>query len=268
MRFWTSMQLPICQAAFVEGGKIVQTIPTNSPQTPARQITQVGEWDGKLMIGRRFSIELWDPAAPQQLRSVYHKYMYGMHCLKRWRDKILVCSGQIDVIFLIDWDGKIHWEWWAHKHGLTSRCEALDRPDWPVVQTSFGLVDKPDSTGMNSVHPLNDEEILVTFHRLRKVGRINISGKMTLLGGVPDIPALHDYQFDPDDGSTIYGHNDGIRTCKKDVPGYTFVRRIRCLGNGEYLFAHNEGMTIINQVGKKLEHAPVPRPFDIALLER
>ena len=140
MRFWTAFQYPLHQAALIDNGKIVATIPDHSSKTPARMVGPIAEWDDKhILIGRRSSVELWTKDGKNLVQQMTHPWIYGFHALQRYKDKILIgCAGP-DCVVLLDWDGNVEWSWFAYKHGLSADIKGYpvpfgDNPNWAAFQ--------------------------------------------------------------------------------------------------------------------------------------
>ena len=265
MKFWTALQYPLCQAALVEDGRICKTIPVKPPRTPARRVGLVADYDGKLVVGRRNSIELWDRQGQELLECVYHRWIYGLHgCLQIDSDLLLACS-TLDVVFRLDFEGRSPWSWWAHHDGLAAEPRFLERQDWPTLQLTQQL--EHDTAHLNSIRLKDSRTVLATLRRRRAVVEIDLSDpspKSKLVRLIQE-PQPHDFQYH--EGKELFGTEDSLVVGGAACPGYSFVKRIIVLAGGRYLFTHEEGVVEIDGDGRVLASWTLPRPFGFACIE-
>jgi hypothetical protein len=135
MNFCTVLQYPLNQVAIVNGSEI-SYIPETPPKTPARKVMACGEYNGRLAIARTTSLELWDLETRTQLRHLYHPYICGVHKIIQFGNEMLIVNANLDSIILIDWDGKVSWEWWGWKNGFGPEIKELKNPQWMNIQVS------------------------------------------------------------------------------------------------------------------------------------
>src|ERR1700722_6789687 len=166
MRFWTALQEPFNQAAFVLDGRIVMCIPDHPPKTPVRKGMCVSEFDGNLVIARRSHVELWKPDSSAMLGSYYHPFIFMPHEVQQYQEMFLIASAGIDVLLLMDQDCRAKWAWWAHQEGYCPKIAEVESDQWPVVQTTWQTYSfLRDTCHLNSARVFGDEAIITLMKR-------------------------------------------------------------------------------------------------------
>jgi len=276
MRFWTSFQYPLHQAALVDNGKVVRTIPDHAPKTPARMVGPIGRWDDDhILVGRRSSVELWTADGRDLVQQVNHPWIYGFHVVKRYQDYVLCGSAGPDCVFLLDWDGNVHGSWFAYKQGLSADIKGYPIPfgegtEWLAFQLTQNFKLK-NSAHLNSANIAPDGEIFVTLCHRRKIVRVDPDtwqGKVVDTTG--DLP--HDFQYDWrfSPGRKLVGLRKGLQTEGRWIfpeDTYTCVKRITQAGDNLLAFTHETGAVLTGYNAKVLESVDLPRPWHVVNLE-
>lgn len=268
MRFWTALQAPLFQAALVDDGKIVETVPPRPPSTPARRVYLVGEYDSNLIIGRRNSLELWSRDGTEFKRQVYHPWIYSLHDCEQYGDNLILACATLDVVFELTWDGDAVWSWWAWKDGLAGKPDFIDSDDWQTMQLTQEI--QHDTAHLNSIQiDLMGRQIYATLLRRQTVVSIplpHIEALTTMAAETRVDP--HDYQRI--DGRPVYGFCEGLQFGPIDtgrtVLGYDYPKRIRRVGD-TLLVTHEGGVSRLTLDGDHIETWPLPRPFGFACIE-
>lgn len=271
MRFWTLLQEPLFQAALVENGKIVRTIPDHPPKTPVRFIAVVGEYKDKLILSRLTDHQIWSLDGKTHEYQLYTPYVYSAHWVGEFNGFVLAGSGGLDVTYLMDFDGNIVWEWWMCDH--SERPEdfrsLMKRDDWLAYQTNRRL---PDARicGLNSIHKQGDGSILITMMR--------INTGICLVPGSPSVPGPytslvttkhafpHDIQIDQRNSRLVYGAQAGLIIDEEVALPCAFVKRVKQIEGG-YIITYESGAVITDMDGKEKQFIPLPRPFGVFHLE-
>lgn len=265
MRFWTALQYPLNQAALICDGQIVKTIPPRPPNTPARWVVLVSQYDDCLVVGRRCSIELWDRGGTELIHSVYHPWIYSLHdCRQVGADLLLACA-TLDVVFKLDLQGQASWNWWAWRDGLAEKPGFIERDDWQTVQLTQHV--EHNTAHLNSITLENDHTVLATLLRPRTIVQLNLSDHQPQSRFVESLKATDPHDFQYHAGRAVYGRRDGITIDGRAHDGYEYVKRIFPVGEDRYLFTHEEGITQIDCEGRRLIDWTLPRPFGITCLE-
>lgn len=270
MRFWTAFQHPLRQAALVENGQVIRTIPDHPAKTPARWSEAIGRWDDRhILIGRRSSIELWTADGKTLVQQAYHPWIYGLHVVKRYKDYILVgCAGP-DCVFLLDWDGNVAWSWFAHTQNLSAPLTGYpvpygQGPEWQAFQLtqSFGL---PGSTHLNSANIEPDGSVIVTLCHSKTIVRVfpmsNLHSQIMQKAG-RHLP--HDFQIDrrnPKVQIAVYGCDQGVVRDGDVIADLDHVKRITQLGEKDYGISFEQGCCVCDRYGKIRERVTLPRPW-------
>ncbi len=270
MRFWTAFQHPLRQAALVENGRVLRTIPDHPAKTPARWSEAIGRWDDRhILIGRRNSIELWTADGKDLVQQAYHAWIYGLHVVKRYKDLILVgCAGP-DCVFLMDWDSNVKWSWFAHTQQLSAPLTGYPVPfgsgtEWQSFQLtqSFGL---PGSTHLNSVNIQPDGTLIATLCHSKTIVQLfpeapGVTGKVLQKVG-RHLP--HDFQFDcrGDVAVPVYGCDQGVAREGELIVEVDHVKRITQLGEKDYGVSCEDSCFICDRGGKLRERVVLPRPW-------
>lgn len=265
MRFWTALQYPLCQAALVEDGSIVRCIPARPPRTPARRVNLVSEFDRRLVIGRRNSIEIWNREGTHLEESIYHPWIYSLHACCQFEDRLLLGCATLDVVFTLDFDGHSDWQWWAYRDGLSAEPTFVHDRDWQLRQLTHEI--EHDTAHLNSVRFSDGNSIFVTLLRPGCVVSVPLtdSTPQSQIVCRPDDPDIHDYQRQ--NGTAIYGARELIAISDERHRGYQYVKRIESRTPGQFLFTHEQGVTAIRSDGAQLMNWSLPRPFGLALIE-
>lgn len=268
MKFWTALQEPLSQAAFVIDGQITRCIPERSPRTPARKVYCVGEFDGNLVVGRRNHLELWKADGSELLASLYHPLIFDLHEVQQYRDLFLVACAAIDCIFLMDQDGQTKWTWWAHQEGYCPRVPEVDRSDWKTIQiTSKKRNFVARECHLNSAR-IFGEEALVSLMLKGVILSVPLGGqRSTQLEAAGTDATIHS-PIRTASGSLAYGCQGGMRLPDRLVEGFEWVKRVYEVDPGTFLFTHESGVTQVDSSGTVQEIAVLPRPFGVALLDR
>lgn len=265
MKFWTALQYPLNQAALVYDGRIVKTIPSQPPKTPARWVSLVGQYNDCLVIGRRNSIELWDREGTELIHSIYHPWIYTLHdCLQIGED-LLLASATLDVVFRLNLNGQCSWNWWAWRDGLAAKPEFVERDDWQTVQLTQHV--EHETAHLNSITWQDKQTVLATLLRPRKIVQLNLADPVPQCHLVQTLEATDPHDFQYHDGQAVYGAADGIIVNGRTHHGYVYVKRIIPLAEDRYIFTHEQGVTEIDNEGQRLTDWKLPRPFGISCLE-
>lgn len=281
MRFWTAFQDPLFQAALIENGKIVHTIPDHPPKTPVRFVHIVGEFKDKLILTRRSDHQIWSLDGKTHERQIYTPLVYAPHWVGEFDNHILAGSGGLDVIYLMDLNGEPVWEWWL--------CDRSKRPedfrplmgceDWVDYQVSRRLPEER-MCGFNSIYKQPDGSLMVTFMKMNVSIHIDpyITPKMEgaqgrnagyrgfMTGVITRYEFPHDIQLDQRNGRLVYGAKAGLIIDEEVVLEREFVKRVRQIPDG-YILTHEKGVVVTDMDGKEKESFPLPRPFGIFHLE-
>ncbi|MDP7014685.1 MAG: hypothetical protein QGG36_02690 [Pirellulaceae bacterium] len=266
MRFWTALQFPLCQAALVEDGEIVRTIPCKPPGTPARRVVLVGDYEGMLVVGRRNSIEIWDREGGELIQSVYHPWIYSFHACLQHGQRLLVASATLDVVFSLDLEGEATWAWWAHRDGLAAAPSFVDSKDWASRQLTQEI--DHNTAHLNSLRWKSDKVLLATLLRRGAVVAIDIgNGKQPVARIERELadPDIHDFQYVGD--RAVYGTRDAIVVGDCVHTGFSYVKRVVALESDQVLFSHENGVTALDGDGARGIDWTLPRPFGFACLE-
>jgi hypothetical protein len=270
-KFWTGYQQPLCQAVLIEEGKELLAIPPRPAGTPARQVWCVGEWDDKLLMGRRNLVELWNRQGTELERQVYHKWLYTLHVTEKLGGAILVGSAVLDMAMLLDWNGNVAWEWWAWKDGYAPKPSAVEEDNWRNTQLTQQW-QPADSCHLNSISVEPDNTLLLTLMKARKVVRVSLAqsnpkSALEFDAGNEKYRYIHDFQYDRRGGSPVpvFGAENGLwvgdRLLYRD--DWPWVKRIRQLGQDEYAFTHMRGVVVCDKNGNTLQTQELPTPFGI-----
>jgi hypothetical protein len=277
MRFWTSFQGPLFQAALIENGKVVRTIPDHPPKTPVNFIHIVGEYKDKLVITRRSDHQIWSLDGKTHELQLYTPYVYAPHWVGEWNGFVLAGSGGLDVVYLLDLEGKISWAWWLCDHSKRPKDfrALMQKTDWLDYQVSRRLPEER-MCGLNSIHKQSDGSVVVTMMKMNAGIRLQPTPYVQpalLRPAVNWLSALltrhdcpHDVQLDPRNGRLVYGAKDGFVIDEEVVLSYEFVKRVRPIEGG-YLITHERGVVVTDMDGKEKKSIPLPRPFGVFHLE-
>lgn len=269
MRFWTAFQIPLRQAALIENGRVVRTIPDHPPKTRARMVDPIGPWDDKhFLVGRRNNIELWTLDGKTMVQSVYHPWLYGLHVVKRYGDFILAgCAGP-DCVFLLDWDGNMKWSWFAHTQGLSAPLTRYPVPfgeglEWQAFQTTTEFM-LPGSTHLNSANIEPDGSVLVTLCHNKTI--VRVSPLKDQPGEVLQVVGRHlphDFQLDHRGKYFIpvYGCADGFVHEGTLLIEAEYVKRITQLEKDRFAFSHETGIIVCDRKGSVHDRITLPRPW-------
>lgn len=265
MKFWTALQDPLSQAVLVDNGKIVCRIPEKPPGTLVRRVKCLGESGGDLIVGRRNSIERWKSDGSEMISSYYHPYIYGIHEICEYGDKLIVGCAGLDVVFMLDSDSNVVWEWWASGDGYRAVVKEVFDENWPVMQLTSDRFDfLKGESHLNSVRIFGND-LLVSLLSNKVIVKLGIGSSKSefvsdTLFGVHSPILLKS-------GELVYGCDNGIvLPGGRIIEGYEWVKRIYETSEGNLLFTHERGVTCINLSGEILDHIPLPRPFGISLL--
>lgn len=275
MRFWTAYQEPLRQAALVDDGRVIRTIPDHPPGTPTRWIFAVGSFDGKLLVGRRCDIQLWDKEGLTIEKSVYHPWIYALHSIEQFGDLLLAACAVLDVVFLFDWNGNARWSWHAYRSGYGPKRDCVDGKDWQRVQFS-GVVDCAGSPHVNSAN-MDADGIVVTMLRVGKVVLLNTDGRGLKELSVPQTGGMHDFKYDRRSGAPVLvgGAEDGLVIgdslfsldgCQTGHGDHWYVKRVKLYEDDKYVVSHETGVAIMDRKGRVLRNFPLPRPFNAVVL--
>jgi len=262
MEFWTALQWPLAQAAYIKDSKIALTIPATSAKTPARHVAAVGEFNGNLVIQRRSCMELWTPDGQKHLKHLYHPWFYSVHSVLQYGEAMMVLSTGIDLIFVIDWDGNVSWQWWAWKHNLSGNPTFIHEPNWPIQQTNSNTLKAENALHMNSLF-IKGNKIYTSSLSRKRIIEIDIAtGTPKML--MPTLTAPH-YPI-PIDNTFLYGEMNGITLGKKKVVDQErmWVKYIKAIDDG-YLFSYQTGIIKINKNFERVWEVELPAPFGIGL---
>ena len=266
MKFWTTLQEPLSQAALIEDGKIIKLIPETPSNTPVRKVGCVARYKDKLIIGKRNSFELWDFDGKELLQTLYSPLIYGLHEVNQYQDDIIMCCTTIDGIFRLDWDGNVKWKWFAHQHGFCPDAKLLDDPNWQTMQLTQSI-SPPNSSHINSCR-VHGNKVLVSLMKNNKAIEIEID-KQDYKVVISDFPhGLHSPVII--DNELCYATMDRIVLGKKVIDynyatkeGYLWVKRI-VEHDDKIFFSHESGISYVFKNKKdKVYDIPLPRPFGI-----
>ena len=270
--FWTMYQQPLCQAAYICGGVEQKAIPARPAKTPARQVWSIGEWENKLLVGRRNSVEMWDPATMTLERQVYHRWLYTLHVSEIYNGLLLVGCAGLDVALLLDWDGNVHWEWWAWEDGYAQKPDALEQPDWVTTQLTQQW--QPDSScHLNSINVEPNGELLITLMKAKKVVRVSTAKshpKSSVEFDADDskYKHIHDFKYDDVHGkrAPVFGCENGLWLDGQRLltDTWPWIKRIRRLPDGSYAVTSYAGVGVCTPTGRIVTAYKVPVPFGIA----
>ncbi len=262
--FWTAYQYPLHQAIQVSDNKIVNAIPAHPPGTPARQVWLVDKYGQDLLIGRRACVELWAMDGKQMLKQAYHRWMYQMHVAKRHNDYLLIGSAGLDCLLLVDWDGQLRGEWWAHQDGLSAKLAAMDSPNWQTIQLT-AWAPAPGSMHLNSANVEPDKTYLVTLCHSKTIVIVDVeNGKSKSF--VKTKHALpHDFQIDRRFNAPrmVYGCSEGLVVDEKLIVRAQYVKRVLQYGPDEYVVTCETGVIRCKENGTVIEWMTLPRPWCI-----
>lgn len=266
MRFWTSLQEPLSQAALVENDKIIKRIPDNPCGTPVRKVGCVSRYQDKLIIGRKNSIELWDFAGNELLHIINSPMIYGLHEINQYEDDLIICCTTLDVIFRMDLNGNIKWTWFAHDHGFCPNAKLLDDLNWQTIQLTKSI-SPPQSSHINSCR-VHGNKVIASLMKNKKAVEIEIGSKnyKVILSDLQD--GLHSPVII--DNKLCYATMDeivlGNHKIKYDYPnkqGYLWVKRI-VEHEDKIFFSHESGVSYVFKKDKsKVIDITLPRPFGI-----
>lgn len=273
MRFWTAFQDPLHQAALIDNGKIVRTIPDHAPKTPVRFVHIVGEFKDKLVITRRSDHQIWSIDGKTQELQLYTPYVYAPHWVGELEGCVLAGSGGLDVVYTLDLNGKITWEWWlcAHSKRPVDFRSFMSSAEWLDYQLSRRLPEDR-MCGLNSIHKCDDGRIMVTMMKMN-AGILLDPGTSIDVRVSKWLPSLivrhafpHDIQIDPRNGRLVYGSKEGLVIDEEIVLRCEFVKRVRPVDGG-YLITHEKGVVVTDMDGKERQSIGLPRPFGCFHLE-
>lgn len=270
MRFWTAFQHPLHQAALVENGQVIRTIPDHPAKTPARMVGPIGRWDDDhILVGRRSSVELWTADGKDLVQQVYHPWIYGLHVVKRYEDCLLLgCAGP-DCLILLDWDGNARWSWFAHSRGLSAKLDGYPVPfgEGPAWQ-SFQLTQNfklPGSTHLNSANIEADGAVVATLCHSKTIVRAwpKIAGSQAMVLQKVGRHLPHDFQFDcrGDVPVGLYGCNQGVSREGDLIVEVDHVKRITQIGEKDYGISCEDACFICDRGGKIRDRVALPRPW-------
>jgi len=267
MRFWTAFQEPLCQAALIENGKIVRTIPDHSPKTPVRFVHIVGEFQDKLILTRRSDHQVWSLDGKTLERQIYSPYVYAAHWVGEYKGDILAGSGGLDVVYIMDLDGNIKWDWWLvdHHDKPENFRPRMREPDWLNHQLSRTLPEERLG-GFNSIHKGPWGRLHPTFMKLGISPMLKPFTDHVSWGEPVKYEFPHDIQWDDRVEKKVYGAKAGLVVNEEVVLPYEFVKRIRQIEGG-YIITHEKGVVVTDMSGKEKQSIPLPRPFGVFHLE-
>ena len=263
MKFWTTLQEPLSQAALIEDGKIIKLIPENPSGTPARKVYCVSRYKDNLVIGRRNSIELWDFEGNELLHTIYSPLIYGLHEINQYQEDLIVCCTSLDVVFRIDLEGNVKWKWFAHEHDFCPDPKLLDDPNWQTIQLTKSISPKY-SSHLNSCR-VHGNKVLISLMKNKKALEIEIGKQQfnVILSNIPE--GLHSPVIINDE--LCYATMDqlviGNKIIKYDYEkkeGYLWVKRI-VEHDGKIFFSHENAISCIEK--DKIKDIILPRPFGI-----
>lgn len=267
MRFWTALQSPFSQAAFIKNGKIVKTKPEHRFQTPTKQVVSVSEFGDKLILGKHSSYEIWDKEGENLLGGSYHKNIYLPHgFVSIGKDLLLVISTGLDLIFIMDYKGDVKWEWWAYENGIALRNRFYFSKNWEVDHVSGRncMMEHKKMAHFNSAF-LMGNAILVGCLMLREIIKINLWQQ-----GYEHVAQTSDGVHSPiySGDKLIYGTKEGIMVGKKRMlKKYKWVKYIRETDDG-FIFTCQEGLIFTDKKFQDCEKTKLPGPFQFAFMER
>jgi len=268
MRFWTSYQFPLSQAALIEDKKVIKTIPLNGPKTPARRVDAVGSYNDKLVLLRRSSWEIWSKDGEDCELQSYDKYLYGPHAVEQVDDKLLISGSGHDLFYIINMDGQVVWEWFGHEYGLGGYPDHLYKENWVPIHVAGRANPVPiDGWHYNSIFLLPDgKHFLAGSLNKSKIVKIPIYGK----GGEVIETSKHHGAHSPiinHKNQLVYGLENGI-CCDGEikVSYLSWPKYIRWIGDC-YAVTHELGITFIDEDWRPMWNIPLPRPFRFTLLE-
>lgn len=266
MRFWTSYQAPLRQAAKIENGKMMTVIPEKPPQTPVRWIFSVGKYKEDLLIGRKASIERYSMDGSKIISSIYHPWIWGLHSASEYMGNILVTCSGIDLCFIMNEEGTTLWEWWGWKDGYSKEPVMLKKPDWQQRQLSED--DHKSMDGSQHLNSANEDEgrILVTFYYSKVVLALdpNVSNPKSEVVARISEEGPHDFKYDRRDKTPILvgGVKRGFYINGKIYEaGGAFVKRVVLYEEDKYLVTYDKGVSVMDRGGNILESMSLPRPF-------
>ena len=263
MKFWTSIVWPIAQAQHWNGKEIDKAIPNHPPQTPARHVCCVSEFNSDLIIMKRANIERWTPDGKELKWTFYSKLFYSTHCVYQYKDCLILIASGIDLILMIDQKGNIVWEWWGYKNGLCEEPTFINKPDWQIIQLSLEAPKVEKNLHLNSGYISGSDFIACSLKR-KSLFRIPIGGQgytieaETTEGCHSPIPSGDGF---------IYGDKEGIMCgSKRLLKGFQWVKTIRETKSG-FFFTHMAGVTKTDKNWNVIETISLPHPFTLSLLE-
>lgn len=274
MRFWTAFQEPLCQAALIENGKIVRTIPDHPPKTPVRFVHIVGEYKDKLILTRSSDHQIWSLDGKTQELQLYTPYVYAPHWVGELDGCVLAGSGGLDVVYMLDLEGKCKWAWWLCDHSKRPADfrMLMNQPDWLDYQVSRRLPEDR-MCGLNSIHKRLNGSLLVTLMKMNAGVCVQPQLPVSLYPAVKWLSVLmtkysfpHDIQLDPRNHRLVYGAKEGFIIDEEVVLPYEFVKRVRPIDGG-YIITHEKGVVVTDMDGKEKQSVLLPRPFGVFHLE-
>jgi hypothetical protein len=278
MRFWTAFQEPLTQAALVENGKVIRTIPNHPPKTPARFVYVVGEYQDKLILTRSADHQIWSLDG-KTFEQLYTPYVYAPHWVGEFAGLILAISSDLDVVYLMDLNCKIKAEWWLHslqdprfQNDFSQRVKQADYGDydWLDFQLNRCLPEENLAGHLNSVYRGASGELIVTVMRMQAgviiPNLLQIPNPLDLNIVTTQYECPHDIQFDERTGCLVYGSKEGLVVNEKVVLSCPFVKRVKQIGGG-YIITHESGVSVTDMDGKEKEFIKLPRPFGVFHLE-
>lgn len=266
MKFWTVLQEPLYQAALVQDGKIIKTIPANPSGTPVRHVYALARYKDNLVIGKKNSFEIWDFEGNELIKTIYCPLIYGLHEINQYKDDLIVCCTTLDVIFRMDLDGNVKWKWFAHQHGFCPDTKLLENPNWQTMQLSQ-TVSFSDASHLNSCR-VHEDKVIASLMNNKIIIEINIGEQNynVLLSNVKHgvhSPIIIDKKLCY---ATVDELNIGNRIIKYDYEnktGYLWVKRIVDHDN-KIFFSHELGISyIVKNNENNIFDFVLPRPFGI-----
>lgn len=280
MRFWTAFQEPLCQAALIENGNAIRTIPDHPPKTPVRFVYTVGEYQDKLILTRSADHQIWSLDGKTLEYQLYTPYVYAPHWVGELGGLILAVSSDLDVVYLMNLDCEVRMAWWLHSlqdsrfpSNFSQRVRQADSNgdyDWLDFQSNRRLPEENFAGHVNSIQRRTSGELIVTVMRMQAgiviPNLFQISNPLDLNIITTQYECPHDIQFDERTGHLVYGSKEGFVVNEKVVLSYPFVKRVKQIEGG-YIITHESGVSVTDMEGKEKEFIKLPRPFGVFHLE-
>ena len=264
-KFWTALQCPLWQAALVEDGRIIKTIPANSPKTIARRVINVGEYKNTLILMRHSSFEQWDKEGTEHILGFHSRHIYTPHAVVKFEEDLLICSSGLDLFIIMDLEGNTKWGWWAYKYDMGGRPDYFFKKDWITQQITKNPNIISDKIGahFNSIW-MNKGKILTSALKRREIIEITPYKE-----GYEHIAWTEDGVHSPiyNDGILIYGTENGIKVGdQKVLTQFKWIKYVRKIEFG-FVFTCEEGVIFTDDEWQVIKKITLPRPFQLAFLE-